>query len=202
VFPPDIMAQITEFERLMAEVADGSDDAVWQLAETYTPYILRAVRHSLSPKLRQKLDSQDFAQTLWASLLLQPANLLRLKSPEDLIRYLAGATRNKVCEKARQFRAQKCDVRREESLDYMSATRATGSKANVQALYARDASPSTTASVRERWRNVLLAASQRDREILQLRRAGCSFEAIGKKLQINEQTARRAMRRLLAQFAD
>lgn len=196
------MAQIAEFDRLMAEVAAGSDEAVWQLAETYTPYIIRAVRHSLSAKLRQKLDSQDFAQTLWASLLLRPADFTRLKTPEQLIAYLAGATRNKVFEKARRFSTQKCDVRREESLDSPSGARGLGGAPHSQTLYAREPSPSTTASLRDQWHHVLSSASQRDREIVRLRREGCTFKAISDKLQINEQTARRAMRRLLEQFAN
>jgi RNA polymerase sigma factor (sigma-70 family) len=196
------MAQIAEFNRLMAEVAAGSDDAVWQLAETYTPYIIRAVRHSLSPRLRQKLDSQDFAQTLWASLLLRPANLTRLKTPEQLIAYLAGATRNKVFEKARRFHAQKCDVRREESLDNAPGARGLGGRRHSNSLHSRDATPSAIASIRDLWLHVLSSASERDREIVRLRRAGWTFEAIGEALQINEQTARRAMGRLLEQFAD
>jgi RNA polymerase sigma factor (sigma-70 family) len=195
------MPQIAEFDRLMAEVAAGSDDAVWQLAETYTPYIIRAVRHSLSPRLRQKLDSQDFAQTLWASLLLRPADLSRLKSPQELIAFLAGATRNKVYEKARRFRTQKCDIHREESLDRPSCKAGVSRAQHSQGLYSRDHSPSTTASARDNWDHILSQASVRDREIVQLRRAGYTFETIGEKLQINEQTARRAMRRLLEQFA-
>jgi RNA polymerase sigma factor (sigma-70 family) len=196
------MAQIAEFDRLMAEVAAGSDEAVWQLAETYTPYIIRAVRHSLSAKLRQKLDSQDFAQTLWASLLLRPAELTRLKTPEQLIAYLAGATRKKIFEKARRFQAQKRDIRREESLDHTTALRGVDRKTCRSGLHSRDATPSATALVRDQWHHILSTASERDREIVRLRRAGCTFEAIGEKLRVNEQTVRRAMRRLIDQLTD
>lgn len=196
------MAQIAEFEDLMAEVAAGSEEAVWQLAETYTPYIIRAVRHSLSAKLRQKLDSQDFAQTLWASLLLRPADFTRLKAPEQLIAYLAQATRNKVCEKARRYSTQKCDIRREQSLEHRSSAHGRMGAPHSQALYSRDPSPSTTASLRDQWHHILSSASDRDREIVRLRRKGHTFEDIGVTLQINEQTARRAMQRLLEQFVN
>jgi RNA polymerase sigma factor (sigma-70 family) len=196
------MAEIAEFDRLMAEVAAGSDDAVWQLAETYTPYIIRAVRHNLSPKLRQKLDSLDFAQTLWASLLLRPRDLTRLETPAQLIAYLAGATRNKVFEKARHFSTQKCDVRREESLDHSPGVRGRTGTLHNKGLYSSDPSPSTMACLRDQWRHILLKASERDREIVRLRREGCTFEAISERLEINEQTARRAMRRLLQQFVE
>jgi len=194
------MAQTVDFDRLMADVAAGSEEAVWQLAEIYTPYIIRAVRHSLSPKLRQKVDSMDFAQTLWASLLLKPANLMRLKTPDQLIRYLVAATRNKICEKAQHFKTQKCDIRREESLD-RSAARNLPAAGYGKALHAHDPSPSTTASLRERWHCVLAKASERDRQILELRRQGYTFAEIGPTLRIDEKTARRAMHRLLEQFA-
>jgi RNA polymerase sigma factor (sigma-70 family) len=195
------MAQIAEFDRLMAEVAAGSEEAVWQLAETYTPHIIRAVRYSLSPTLRQKLDSMDFAQTLWASLLLRPGELVRLKTPQQLIGYLVNATRNKVCDKARQLHTQKHDVRREQSLHQTTARRSPRAEYNNK-LFARDPTPSAIATVRDQWNYVLANTSKRDREILRLRREGQSFEAIGTILDINEQTARRAMHRLLKLFAN
>jgi RNA polymerase sigma factor (sigma-70 family) len=195
------MAQIAEFDRLMAEVAAGSEEAVWQLAETYTPHIIRAVRYSLSPKLRQKLDSLDFAQTLWASLLLRPGEFIRLKTPDQLIGYLVNATRNKVCDKARQLHTQKYDVRREKSLDQAPGRTSPGARHNEK-MFARDPTPSAIASVRDQWNYVLANASSRDHEILRLRREGQSFEAIGTILKINEQTARRAMHRLLKLFVN
>jgi RNA polymerase sigma factor (sigma-70 family) len=194
------MAQIAEFDRLMAEVAAGSEDAAWQLAETYTPHIISAVRRSLSPKLRQKVDSLDFAQTLWASLLLRPSNLTRLKTPNELIAFLVAATRKKVCEKARRFKAQKCDIGREESLDQRSAV--VSRVSHDKALYAREPSPSAMVRVRDRWHNILEKASKQDREIVRLRLEGYTFMEIGERLQIYEQTARRAVRRLIDQFTD
>src|SRR5262245_4699586 len=194
------MAQTAEFDSLMEAVAAGSHEAAWQLAETYTPHIIRAVRYSLSPKLRQKVDSLDFAQTLWASLLLRPSDLTRLKSPNQLIGFLVAATRKKVCEKARQFKTQKCDIGREESLDQASKQATRTSRNN--ALYAREPSPSAMVRVRDRWHHVLDNASDQDREIIRLRLEGHTFMEVGAKLNICEQTARRAVRRLIDQFTD
>src|SRR6185312_6650678 len=104
------MPQSTDFDQLMAEVAAGSEEAVLTLAEAYTPYIIRSVRRCLSTRIRQKLDSQDVAQTLWKSLFLRRAELQRLKTPEQLIAFLVQATKNKVAEKARRLHTQKCNV--------------------------------------------------------------------------------------------
>jgi RNA polymerase sigma factor (sigma-70 family) len=197
------MAQIAEFDRLMADVAAGSEEAVWQLAEIYTPYIIRAVRLSLSPRIRPKLDSQDFAQTLWASLLLKRADLTRLKSPEQLIAYLVQATKNKVIDKTRHFKTQKHNVDREENLESYAAVKAQARlQSPRQFLYSRDPTPSTSAILRERWDQILANASERDRRILTLRLSGCTFNSISGQLQINEATARRAMQRLIDQLSE
>lgn len=197
------MVMIADFDRLMAEVVAGSEDAVWQLAETYTPYIIRAVRSSLPRTLRPKLDSQDFAQSLWASLLLRRADLTRLQTPGQLIAYLAQATRNKVVDKTRHYHTQKNDIAREERLpDHAVSVRHTPIRVHRSALYARDLSPSTSANLRERWSQILSKLSDRDRKIFQLRLEGCTFDEISEKLEINQATARRAIQRLIEQLSD
>jgi RNA polymerase sigma factor (sigma-70 family) len=197
------MAQTAEFDQLMSDVATGSEEAIWQLAETYTPYIIRAVRMSLSSRLRPKFDSQDIAQTLWASLLLKRADLTRLKTPEQLIAYLARATQNKVIDKARHFRTQKNDIGREERLqDHLSGSDNGARQSSAGALYSHDPTPSTAADLRERWNQTLSRASDRDRHILKLRLDGCTFDVISAKLQINQATARRAIQGLIEQLAE
>jgi RNA polymerase sigma factor (sigma-70 family) len=196
-------APIAEFQKLMGEVASGSEDAIWQLAQTYTPYIVRAVRLSLSPRLRSKLDSQDVAQTLWASLLLRRNELDRLKTPEELIAYLARATKNKVIDAARHFGRQKCDISLEQSLNQPVCGDADRPNQRITGprLVSREATPSTAASLRERFNLVLLNATERDRKILQLRLKGLGFEAIGLELKIDEKTARRAIYALIEQLS-
>ena len=196
-------APIAEFEKLMGDVASGSEDAIWQLAQTYTPYIVRTVRLSLSPKLRSKLDSQDVAQTLWASLLLKRTELARLRTPEQLVAYLAKATRHKVIDAARHYHTQKHDIAREQSLNKGEFCDANGRKQDDtrNRLYSREVSPSTTASLRERFSLVLTNATDRDRMIFQLRLQGCTFEAISDKLQIDEKTARRAIYALVEELS-
>src|SRR4029079_619270 len=197
------MVMIAEFDRLMAEVAAGSEDAVWQLAETYTPYIIRAVRSSLPRTLRAKLDSQDFAQSLWASLLLRRADLTRLQTPGQLIAYLAQATRNKVVDKTRHFHTQKNDIAREERLpDHLISLKQAPVRVQRSALYARDLSPSTSANLRERWNQILSTLSDRDRKIVQLRLEGRTFDEISETLEINQATARRAIQRLIEQLSE
>jgi RNA polymerase sigma factor (sigma-70 family) len=196
------MSEITEFDRLMAEVAAGSEEAVMELAETYTPHILRSVRRCMSPKIRPKLDSQDVAQTLWASLLLRRSELLRLKTREQLIAYLVRASRNKVAEKAVKLRTQKRDIDREEPLGLAGSPIGNRRVSQGNEPCSREPTPSTHASLRERWRKAISTASERDRRIVELVLQRRTYDEIGQILAIHEQTARRAVEKLVQELAD
>lgn len=199
------MPPTVQFSELMSGVSAGSEAAVWQLAETYTPYIIRAVRASLPKSVRLRLDSQDFAQMLWASLLLGDADLTRLKSPEQLIAYLARAAKNKVIDATRHYLdTQKQDMSREQRLDDLRQP-VKGQRTHRDEIpppTARDPSPSNYAMVRERWAQVLAETSERDRRILQLRLRKYTFDAISQEMKIDEWTARRAMQRLIETFSE
>jgi RNA polymerase sigma factor (sigma-70 family) len=200
------VTRTTEFDQLMTGVAAGSEGAVWQLAETYTPYIIRAVRASLPKSVRIKIDSQDFAQILWASLLLGNFDLTRLTTPQQLIGYIAAAAKNKVNLATRHYlRTQKRDVTRERSIeDVAQGIRNPRGEARNRdcGVASREPTPSALASVRERWNRILAGATDRDRQILQLRLQRFTFEAIGKELKINRVTARRAVQRLIEQLSE
>jgi RNA polymerase sigma factor (sigma-70 family) len=194
------LSQPTEFERLMAELALGSEDAAWQLAETYTPHILRAVRASLPSVMRTKLDSQDFAQSVWASLLLKRTYLSRMKTPQQLIGLLVAAARYKVVDAYLHFGTQARDVRREQPL---SAVRQGDSRATVaeRGLTVRDPSPSQTASLRERWSILISQCSARDRQIVVLRIKGNTYQEISNRLGISSATVRRVVDRIIRQLS-
>lgn len=196
------MTELNDFDRLMAEVATGSEEAVFELAETYTPYIIRSVRRWLSPQLRPKFDSQDVAQTLWASLLLRRADLLRLKTAEELIAFLAQAAKNKVVAKARFVHAQKRNIALETRLPEETQPFQNQRPVSDPPLCSREPTPSTLASVRERWHRAIANASERDQQIVKLLLKRHTFEQIGSLLSIHEQTARRAVEKLVDTFAE
>ncbi|MCA9151905.1 MAG: hypothetical protein KDA92_21530, partial [Planctomycetales bacterium] len=54
------------FSHLLEQVRQGSDEAAWDLVETYGPHVLRTIRRTLSREIRGKFDSDDFAQAVWA----------------------------------------------------------------------------------------------------------------------------------------
>jgi len=189
----------------MNGVAAGSEDAVWQLAETYTPYIIRAVRDLLPKTVRLRLDSQDFAQILWASLLLGGTDLTRLETPEQLIKFLATAARNRVRDATRHYLyTQKMNITRELRLDDVRVKerghRRSANKSGEP--MSRDPSPSQYAMLRERWARVMADASDRDQKILRMRLSGASFEKISHDLKIDPSTAQRAIQRFIEKLSE
>ena len=190
-----------QFDQLMSDAMSGSEEAAWEIAQTYTPYIIRTAQSNLTPQLQSKIDPQDLAQSVWATILLKGSDLSRLKSPKDLIAYLATATKNRVIDKARRYKSEVRNVQREESLggSVPPSTRKTkGLQANP--LYARDETPSAQVSARDHWNWILANASERDRQIVQLRLDGLSYDEIGLKLEIDEKTARRVMQRIVLEL--
>jgi RNA polymerase sigma factor (sigma-70 family) len=188
--------QQPDFEMLMSNVASGSEEAVWQLATIYSPHILRVVRRSLSPKLRSKIDSIDIVQTLWASILLRPADMTKFQTPQQLIAFLARATKNKVIDKALHFSAQKYDVSREVDIkDVLDHD-------EHQQLHSHDPTPSAVASVRERWQKVIASCSDQERTILSMRKDGGTYAEIGNHLSISCDKARRVIEHLVEIFVE
>jgi RNA polymerase sigma-70 factor (ECF subfamily) len=191
---------VSKFDQLMADVAAGSETAIWELLDTYTPFVIRAVRLSLPANVRQKLDSQDIAQTLWASILLGHTDLAKLESPDRLIAFLCRAAKNKVIDKTRRLNTQKFAVSREQSLSHPASESRESSRA--ERLWANGSTPIEHVSVREQWQHLLSHASERDRQIVELRIQGCSFGEISQQVQVGEMTARRVVERFVEQLSE
>jgi RNA polymerase sigma factor (sigma-70 family) len=193
------MRKVSEFEKLMEQVTAGSEEAVWELVQTYTPYIIRSVRLTLSSKLRRKLDSQDIAQALWLSLLVGNTDLSRMKSPHELIAFLAKAAKNKVVSQTRHHHARKRDVTKEVAANHHGKFNLSDESSAV--LFARDPTPSKLIAVRERWDSLIAAASDRDRRIIRMRIERRSFEDISGEVHVSQMTARRAIERIVDQLS-
>lgn len=188
-------SQQQQFETLMSQLATGSEEAAWQIAETYTPHILRAVRAKLPAAIRPKLDSQDFAQIVWASLLLKRSSLSRVKTPAQLVALLASVAHHKVIDAYRHYTTSRIrDLRRETPLGPLVETTDQDPRIPAnRAMLDRGPTPSQMAGVRERWQSVSDRLSQRDREILRLRMKGLSYIEVAEKTGTSNATVRRVL---------
>ncbi|HUY34031.1 MAG TPA: sigma-70 family RNA polymerase sigma factor [Pirellulales bacterium] len=173
-----------EFKSLMLRVRQGDEDAAWELLDEYGPHIIKAVRRVLTDRMRSKADSSDFAQSVWASFFANRSTTERFDRPEALMAYLTQIARNKVTDEfRRQYQTQKYDVTREQSLD-------GSAKFAVDHLLSDDPSPS-----QQVFANELLAGLPADYlQVVRMRQAGESFQAIADATGLSERTARRIVR--------
>lgn len=190
------------FKLLMDAMAEGSEEAAWQLTDLYTPHIMRAVRSSLPKRIRAKVDSQDFVQSVWASILLKRGRLAQFQNPEQFIGYLAAMAKNKVVDKYRHFRTQKKDVHSEvkiPTLDRKSPA-LVPENSDEGTIPSSDPTPSQVAVAREGWRQLINQSSERDRQIVSMRIQGQTYGAIANSLKVNEKTVQRALNRMLVEY--
>ena len=190
------------FKLLITAMAEGSEEAAWQLTELYTPHIMRAVRSSLPKRIRPKIDSQDFVQSVWASILLKRGRLAQFQNPEQFIGYLAAMAKNKVVDKYRHYRTQKKDVYTEVRIPAIehNSPGLTPRNAAEGTLPSRDPTPSQVAVAREGWRRLIDVSSDRDRQIVSMRIQGQTYAAIANRLKVNEKTVQRALNRMLVEY--
>lgn len=98
------------FSALMEQVRQGSQEAAEQVWREYGPYVVYVVRRSLHESLRSRLDSQDFAQDVWASFFRELPAAEDLKTPAALLQVLTKMARNKVVEEYRRQHTQRRNV--------------------------------------------------------------------------------------------
>ena len=94
-------AENVSFRDLLEQVSEGSEEAAWDLVENYGVTILRAVRRALDSRMRQRFDSTDFVQLVWASFFKARGRLDRFSTPAELAAFLVKMARNKVGMEAR-----------------------------------------------------------------------------------------------------
>jgi RNA polymerase sigma-70 factor (ECF subfamily) len=139
--------------------------------------------------MRQRYDSLDLAQLVWASVLIAPERLAQMQSPEQFVRFLAGVARNKVAHEGRRMQSLKNDIWRQVRLH--DACDVAGPHP-----VSRDPTPSAAAIGQERYEQLVDRPLERDRQIVELRSEGHTFDEIADRLNIDERTARKVITRL------
>ena len=180
-----------DFDRLMRDVRDGSQDAAWELLERIGPHVERVVHKLLNRELRSKFDSMDFVQAVWASFFVNRREITTFTHPEQLIRFLVLTARNKViCEHRRRMLTIKHDVRRDE----MNISRIT----EVEEMQLPpEPSPSQFAIARECWNQMIDGQPELNRQVVMRKYMGDTIEEIATALRVNRRTVTRILGGLL-----
>ena len=180
---------MSEFQMLVGRVREGSQEAAWELIAQYGPHVMRIVRRKLPQELRRKFDSEDFAQAAWASVFRHRSRLVRFRQPGEFVAFLAAVAGNKVAmEVRRRLGGQKHNITRERSLDQMNGAR--------DATSTREPRPSQIAVARERWFQLLREQPPHYQRMIEMRYRGLSVREIAQRLDLDEGTVRRALRKI------
>lgn len=202
----DLSAQVANqsFQQLMEAFRNGSEEAATKIAELYSSHLLRAVRASLPKEIRSKIDSVDLVNTLWGSLLINPARFADIRDPAQLMALLAKAARNRVIDEHRKYTVcQARDIRREEQLSEQSSLDSMDKKERPKNFppSSSQATPSSIVASKEEWRLMLTKLSSRDRKILSYRSQGQTYEEIVNSIpDVSERTARRVIASIVEQL--
>jgi RNA polymerase sigma factor (sigma-70 family) len=195
----------TKLEQLLRALADGSEEAAWEIVETYSPNILRAVRRSMPVSIRPKLDSVDIVQSVWASLLVDNEEMRAFRTPEKFVAYLVGTARQKVLETYRHYtRNARRNLYRERPLNTARPEDDTATdepEREPALLVGPDPTASAVASVRETWEGILKQCDEREQRVVQLRLSGRTNAEIAEELNMHVRTVRRILQRLTEMLA-
>ncbi len=184
-----------EFLDLMRRVQEGDEQAAEELHASYGEHILRVVRRRLHHPLRNRFDSCDFVQSVWKSFFARVTKTCQFDSPQALDAYLQKMARGKVADAYRKgTQTARHNCRNEHSLHEPPGEGGEG--ALQSCLAAPTPTPSKEAAAHECWENLTQGKCELDRQILALRREGCTYEEIAARLPEKKLTPKRIQRLL------
>jgi RNA polymerase sigma factor (sigma-70 family) len=165
--PPD-----PAFDELIRRVGSGDERAAARLVREFEPIIRRVLRARLrNADARREFDSMDICQSVLGTFFVRMAiGQYDLKEPDDLIKLLTTMTRNKVAEKMRRQHRLRRDSRR------------TVGGVEELALAGPDPSPSSVIAGKELLEQARLRLSEEERQLVELRGQGSSWEEVAASL--------------------
>ena len=160
------------FDELIRRVGSGDEQAAARLVRDFEPVVRRVLRTRLrGARARCEFDSMDICQSVLATFFVRvAAGQYELKEPDDLIKLLLTMTRNKVAEKMRRQHRLRRDSRR------------TVGGVEELALAGQDPAPSSVVANKELLEQVRQRLSEEERQLLELRGQGLSWEEVATSL--------------------
>ncbi len=171
----------------MARAKAGDEAAVFELIERFEDEVRMVVRGRLPRAMRSQFDSMDFVQAVWKSVFTgERPDPERFNNRQHFLAYLAGVARNKVFEEHRRRTTHKYDIARQEPLFVRR-----GDREFPRDVPATDPSPSQDAQARDRLDQILEGRTPQERQVVDLRRSGLTYDEIAEQLGLHESAVRR-----------
>lgn len=189
---------LTETSLNLKRYHEGEQDGLDTLLERHLPWLREKVRERLSPLLRRRGDSEDFAQDAVVQFL-QHAPRFTISDEKHFRGLLFTIVKNLICNKYDWFTAQRRKLSLERPLNSDSVLCLDPPRDKVK-------TPSVSAQRREgeAWvRFGLELLDPDDREVILLRRwEDLSFAEIGKQLDVKEDAARMRHNRAVSRLSE
>jgi RNA polymerase sigma factor (sigma-70 family) len=179
-----------DFAGLILRVKRGENAAISELVARYEREVQIMVRHKLPTRLRGQFDTMDFAQIVWNSVIGDCRERDEpFAEPKHLLGFLAAVVQNKVYEEfRRRTKTKKYNISIEEPL-YVRK----GNREVPREVAADDPSPSEYVQADDRLEQLVTGRSPLERQIIELRLEGLTFDQIGARLGVHEKAVRRVI---------
>ena len=187
------MSQTSEFASLIRQVRRGDAEAAAELVKQYESELRIIARVKLNdPRMRRVFDSMDICQSILANFFVRAtAGQFEIDTPEQLLKLLATMIRNKVTDHARRQNADRRDM---------------GRTADVQIddlpLFAVQDTPSQIVSARELAHEAHERFAPDERQIVDRRGNGQSWDEIAADLGGSPEALRKKMTRAVDRVAE
>lgn len=168
------MPEAEKITDLMKRIREGDQDAAAALVKQYEPLIRRMVRLRIEDeRLSRVFESMDVCQSVLGSFFVRAAmGQFDVQEPGQLVNLLITMTKNKVASAARKEYRQKRDRRRVSDADSQQLDR----------VVADADTPSVVLGGQELIDQARARMRDDERQISQLRSAGCSWEEVAEKM--------------------
>ena len=178
----------TRFQDLLEKVGRGDRDATDALVQEYGRHILRAVRRRMNVRVRDRYDSEDFTQAVWASFFGHISVIQRIESEAELIGVLSTMAFQKVIDAGRRTRVRsEHNQVASDNFHQVTIDRRLGT---------RTPTPSQFAVADEHWQKLIARRGDRSLTMLEMRRAGSTQAEIAATMGMSERHVRRILERI------
>ncbi len=177
-------------DNLLTKLCSGDVAAAEQAFLAYEPFLRKAIRRQLPPRLRAKFDSVDIVQSVWGDVLsgFRDAGW-RFADADHLRAFLLKATRHRFIDRVRQHQP---------ALDREEFLVAPDPDEMISSAQPR---PSEIAQAEELWEQMLLLCPPEHHELLRLKREGHSLAEIASRTGLHGDSIRRILRTLARRLA-
>lgn len=183
-------SSIQESVELVRRAQRGERSAFERLLDRYYPRVLEVVRHKLGPELRSYTESTDVVQETMGQVLLS-FDRFEMRDEEALVRWISGLVENRLRDMAKFHRRAQRDRKREVPLAGPSSTLAGAPEPAQSAVSPLEALARREQS--DKVRSVLEGLPEEQREILQRRNNGETWEAVAEGMGLGKISAARTL---------